>query len=442
MTTDSTPEKWDQIVNFFQPKMPPYCPELDTMSLPQKVFLYYDGKEALYGGAAGGGKSSALLMAALQHVDTPGYSAMLFRRTFRDLNLPGALMDRFRDWIAPYPEIRWNDNDSEAIFPSGATIGFGYLNNALDYLRYKGMEVQFIGMDEVSEIRERDYRYLFSRLRKPEFGPLSKIPLRMRCASNPAPNWVRQRFIVEGKEYGRVFVPAKLTDNPGVDAKSYTEMLAELPFEERKQLLEGDWWVTTLGTMFNRNEFIIIDGTDVPIVGQSAKACRFWDLAASEKTDKNPDPDWTVGTLCLWDQGIFYVLDVRRVRKKAEDVEALIAETAEEDGVAVAICMEQEGGSSGKITSSHFSRNIIPGYSFHAIPSTKDKVARARPFASAVANGNVRVVRSSWYTSWMDELSSFPEAGDHDDQVDSVCGAFTFLTGLGGPGKRKVRILV
>ncbi|MFN9954232.1 MAG: terminase large subunit domain-containing protein, partial [bacterium] len=102
-------------------------------------------------------------MAALQYVDIPGYSAILFRRTFADLSLPGALMDRFRSWMSNYDDVHWNNNSFMATFPSGARISFGYLNNTGDYLRYKGSEFQFIGMDEVTEIRESDYRYLFSR---------------------------------------------------------------------------------------------------------------------------------------------------------------------------------------------------------------------------------------------------------------------------------------
>ena len=148
------------------------------------MFLRTNAIEALFGGAAGGGKSSALLMAAMQYIDVPNYSAMLFRRTLADLTLPGALMDRFRDWTAHYEEIRFNQNTYTAIFPSGARITFGYLNNKDDYLRYKGVEAQFVGMDEVTEIRESDYRYLFSRLRRPASGPLAQVPLRMRCASN------------------------------------------------------------------------------------------------------------------------------------------------------------------------------------------------------------------------------------------------------------------
>lgn len=431
---------WAKVLEYLEPKKPSFCPE--EPSLTQKVFLRTNAIEALFGGAAGGGKSSALLMSALQYVDVPGYSAILFRRTFADLSLPGALMDRFKTWIDDVGGIHWNANSYVATFPSGARISFGYLNNTNDYLRYKGSEFQFIGMDEVTEIRESDYRYLFSRLRRPASGPLSQVPLRMRAASNPAPNWVRQRFIIEGQEKGRIFVPSKLTDNPGIDADSYRQALQALDPIERKRLEEGDWWSTTLGTMFERESVVIIDNSDIPAVTASARAVRFWDLAATEPSQTTPNPDWTVGTLMLFDSGISYILDVRKIRAKGEKVEQFVAQAAYEDGRGVGIRMEQEPGSAGKALVDQYARYVVPGHDFQGIRSTGDKVTRARPFAAAVANGNVRIVRGPWLTEWMDELSSFPEACEHDDQVDSAVGAFTYLTGLGLPQRKIVSIIV
>jgi len=431
---------WEEVLEYLTPKETPFCPE--EPSINQKVFLRTNAIEALFGGAAGGGKSSALLMAALQYVDIPGYSAILFRRTFADLSLPGALMDRFKSWMSNYDDIHWNSNTFIATFPSGSRISFGYLNNQNDYLRYKGSEFQFIGMDEVTEIRESDYRYMFSRLRRPANGPVSQIPLRMRAASNPAPNWVRQRFIVEGRKEGRIFVPSRLTDNPGIDADSYRQSLSALDPVERRRLEEGDWWSTTLGTLFDRTGFVIIDGSEIPNITSSARVVRYWDLAATEPSASNPDPDWTVGTLMMFDGGIAYVLDVRRARVRGEKVEELMAQTASEDGHGVPIRMEQEPGSSGKALVDQFARYVVPGYDFGAMKPTGDKVTRARPFAAAVANGNVRLVRGAWLTNWLDEFSSFPEATNHDDQVDSAVGAFTYLTGLGLPQRKRVHILL
>jgi predicted phage terminase large subunit-like protein len=264
----------------------------------------------------------------------------------------------------------------------------------------------------------------------------------MRSASNPAPNWVRQRFIVEGKTEGRIFVPSKLTDNPGIDAVSYRQALQALDPIERRRLEEGDWWSTTLGTLFDRTSMVIVDDNEIPQITSSARAVRFWDLAATEPNHSNPNPDWTVGTLMLFDQGIAYVLDVKKARVRGEKVEELIARTAYEDGKGVPIRMEQEPGSSGKALMDQYARYVVPGYDFSAIRATGDKVTRARPFAAAAANGNVRVVRGTWLSDWLDEFSSFPEACDHDDQVDSAVGAFTHLTGLGLPQRGRIAIVV
>lgn len=433
---------WEEIRNYLKPKPPLYCPE--TPSLTQQVFLRSNALEALFGGAAGGGKSSALLMAALQYVDVPGYAAILFRKTYADLALPGALMDRFREWVSDYDDVHWNTNTYTATFPSGARITFGYLNNAGDYLRYKGAEFQFVGMDEVTEIREFDYKYLFSRLRRPDSGPLSKVPIRMRAASNPAPNWVRQRFLVEGEKENRIFVPSFFSDNPGIDHDAYEQVLGRLGEIERRQLLLGDWWVSSGGSMFNREDFVVIEPEDLPVVTPDTRFVRSWDLAASEEPEEGDatDPDYTAGALVMWQGGVTYVLDMKRERHGPAGVEKLVASTAADDGVHVAIRMEQEPGSSGKSMISHYSRNVLPGFEFDGQTATGDKATRARPLASAVRNGNVKLVRGPWNTDFLDEIANFPEVSPHDDQVDAVVGAYNFVAGISGKVKTKVSIVV
>jgi hypothetical protein len=205
----------------------------------QAEFLALDCLEALYGGAAGGGKSSALLMAALQHVHVPGYAALILRRTFADLSLPGAIMDRAHDWLQG-TGAKWNGQDKRWTFPSGATLTFGYCETAKDVYRYQGMEVQFVGVDELTQWPEQSYRYLLSRLRRLEG---STIPVRARAASNPGGighDWVRRRF-VEAADPERRFVPANLGDNPHVDAVSYRKALAQLDENTRRQLELGIW---------------------------------------------------------------------------------------------------------------------------------------------------------------------------------------------------------
>lgn len=218
--------------------MTAYIPHRPTAK--QAAFLLLPHMEALYGGAAGGGKSDTLLMAALQWVDVPGYAALLLRRTFADLALPGALMDRAADWLQP-TAATWSERDKRWTFPSGASLNFGYLETEAHKYRYQSSEFQYIGFDELTQFRESQYRYLFSRLRRMAGVD---VPLRMRAASNPGGEghqWVFERFLVQGRASGRIFIPANLGDNPHIDRDEYMRALAELDDVTKAQLLEGLW---------------------------------------------------------------------------------------------------------------------------------------------------------------------------------------------------------
>lgn len=210
------------------------------MSAKQAAFLTLDHLEAFYGGSAGGGKSDALLAAALEYVDVPGYAALILRRSYTDLALPGAIMARADEWLSGSDARRGKDG-KEWVFPSGATLTFAYLDNDQDRFRYKSAEFQFIAFDELTQFNERVYEYLFSRLRATESVP---VPLRMRSASNPGDighGWVKRRFI-ERRDPGVIFVPAKLDDHPDESFKTgYRTSLQKLDEVTRRQYEDGDW---------------------------------------------------------------------------------------------------------------------------------------------------------------------------------------------------------
>lgn len=396
-----------------------YIPHDPTIK--QAEFLLYQGKEAMYGGAAGGGKSDALLMAALQYVAEPGYAAILFRRTYKDLSLPGALMDRAHSWLDG-TNAKWKDQDKTWIFPSGATLTFGYLASENDKYNYQGSEYQFVGFDELTQFEESQYRYLFSRLRRLKG---SKVPLRARAASNPGGRghqWVKQRFLVEGEERGRIFVPASLEDNPYLDSVEYEQSLMELDPVTRAQLRAGDWDVLPEGNKFKRHWFKIVE--DYP---KDGRMVRYWDLAATEPKNGS-DPDYTAGAKVLEKDGQYWILDVRRDRLSPKGVEQFIYNTAMEDGRNVPIYMEQEPGSSGVNTIDYYARKVLLGFAFHGHKTTGSKEIRANPVSAAAENGNVHLVQGPWINDFLDEIVTFPgEDSVHDDQVDAVSGAFDKL---------------
>lgn len=214
-----------------------------TPTPKQAAFLSLPHHEAFYGGAAGGGKSDALLMAGVQFADVPGYSALILRRSFQDLSLPGALLDRAHEWFAP-TGARWKDQNKQWEFPTAglpATLNFGYLEHEKDKYRYQSSEFDTIEFDELTQFTKSQYTYMFSRLRKTAD---SKVPfVRMRAASNPGNEgheFVKIRFVNPG-DPSRPFIPARLTDNPHIDQSSYRKSLAELDPDTRRQLEEGIW---------------------------------------------------------------------------------------------------------------------------------------------------------------------------------------------------------
>lgn len=390
-------------------------------------------REAFYGGAAGGGKSEALLMAAAQYVEVPSYSALILRKTLPDLNQAGALIPRSHEWWGG-TQAKWHESKKRWTFPSGAVIRFGYLETRADLNNYMGSEYQFIGWDELTQFTFDLYRFLFSRLRR---KATMHVPLRMRGASNPGNvghEWVKQRFLTEGHTFGRVFVPAKLSDNPSIDAEEYEKSLNELDPITRTQLLEGDWDVLGGGGNFHREWFDVMD----VVPAQAERIVRYWDTASTAPLPgRESEADWTVGTKMMRLNNEYFILDVTRFQGGPADVERVVSLTARADGERTEIYMEQEPGASGKIMIDHYQKKVLAGYYFQGIRSTGPKAVRAGQFASMCAAKNVHLIRGNWITSWLDELASFPN-GAHDDQVDSAAGAFNQLT-LGGELRRAGR---
>jgi hypothetical protein len=234
---------------------------------PQTEFLAAAETDVLYGGAAGGGKSYAMLVDPLRYAHRAAHRALIIRRSMPELR---ELIDKSRElYPKAFPGCKYREVEKLWNFPSGAKIEFGFLERDADVYRYQGQAYSWIGFDEITHLpTEFAWNYLASRLRTTD----SEITPYMRCTANPGgvgAHWVKNRYIEPsepdqsflGKDgLTRKFIPARLEDNPflATDGR-YEQMLKALPPTQRKQLLEGNWDVNegAAFTEFSLEEHVI-----------------------------------------------------------------------------------------------------------------------------------------------------------------------------------------
>ncbi len=227
----------------------------------QAAFMARPEYEALYGGAAGGGKSDALVIEALRQVHIPHYKALILRKTFPQL---AELIDKTLNYYPrAFPKARYNGGTHTWTFPSGAKVVFGAMQYTKDRVKYQGQAYDFIAFDELTHFTYDEYSYLFSRNRPN--GPGTRVYI--RATANPGGvghGWVKERFIsaappmqpiaeevswrepdgtVRTRQQKRIFVPSSVFDNPALlqNDPQYVQRLASMPEAERKALLYGDW---------------------------------------------------------------------------------------------------------------------------------------------------------------------------------------------------------
>lgn len=220
----------------------------------QSQFHRSKAKYRLFGGAAGPGKSLALLMEAIKQAHKhPNVNTLILRRTFPELEK--SIIDPFRR-IVPRAMYNGSYNDSKHVvtWTNGSKTYFGYSESEKDITQYQGAEFLFIGMDEITHFLLKQWEFMKSRNRCPVPG---SFPC-MAGASNPGDRgheWVRSLFI--DKEAPReseedtlrlynpteyYFIPARVTDNPiYANDQGYLDSLRSLPLAMRQMYLEGNW---------------------------------------------------------------------------------------------------------------------------------------------------------------------------------------------------------
>lgn len=444
---------------------------------PQTEFLSTPADIAIYGGAAGGGKTYGILLEPLRHIDKRSFGGVIFRRDRQQVTNEGGLWDESADL---YPRFGGRPNLSDLFytFPRNSTIGFAGVQHEQDVRKWQGAQIAFLGFDELTHFTEFQFFYLLSRNRSAKSGIRSYC----RATCNPdAESWVRDfidwwidpatgfaideragvvRFLVRdndqnhwfdtreqaaaafpefaerfGSEFCKsvTFIPADIFDNPALleNDPGYLANLLAQPLVERERLLKGNWNVkATAGKVYNREWFEIVDADRL---GRGGIDVRFWDLAGTEKKikakNKTNDPDYTATVKLRYKNNVWTIVDAFQIQAAPANVEKLVMQTAELDrreakanGTRYILRWEIEPGSASQRENARWVRQLA-GIDAKGVLSRDDKLTRAKPCSVQAESGNVKLLRAHWNNMLLTNLHGFPDL-QHDDLFDALSGAF------------------
>lgn len=436
---------------------------------PQELFLSTSADIAIYGGAAGGGKTYALLLEAVRHSGNPGFGAVTFRRQSIQITQEGGLWDSSFEVYGGIkgalpktsPRRHWR-------FRSGARVNFAHIDGDKDLEKWQGSQIALIGYDELTHFTKRQFFYMLSRNRS---GCGVKPYIRATC--NPdADSWVAEfiawwidpdtgypipersgkiRYMVrinenivwsdkkedlikggiqEGDIKSVTFIASTIEDNKILlkNDPGYLANLKALPLVERERLLKGNWKIKpAAGLMFKRTKVNMLDNLPTDVILWA----RGWDLAATSENEDG-DPAYTASVLIgKRRNGRYIVADVTNRRMDSAEVRELIKMTCKVDKAKygrVVTRLPQDPGQAGKDQAQSFLK-FLSGFTVKIVPESGDKVTRAEPFSSqwlgleGMDKGNVDVLVAEWNEIYFNQMESFPQS-KYKDMVDASSSAF------------------
>ena len=436
---------------------------------PQTMFMTSPADIVIYGGAAGGGKTYALLLEALRHKDVPGFGAVIFRKNYNQITAEGGLWDASLKIFNQVPDaspkktpkLHWN-------FTNGGKLTFAHIDRDEDVHSYQGTEIAYIGFDELTHFSRYQFFYMLSRNRttcgvrpyiratcNPDVDswvasfiswwidqdtgyPIPDRSGKLRYMINlndvihwaDSPDELAERFDINPEECKSVtFIASRLEDNKFLmeSDPGYMANLKAMTEVEMERLLYGNWKIKpSAGTFFQRTQV----GEMLEVIPDDLEAvCRGWDLAATSK-DENEEAAYTAGVLMgRRKNGRFVILDVINQQLRAGDVRKLVLQTAQMDHGKYAWVRQrlpQDPGQAGKDQARSY-LSMLAGFDVKIVIESGDKATRAEPMAAQWQHGMFDVVIGEWNDIYFNQLESFPDS-KWKDMVDASSSAFSELT--------------
>lgn len=441
---------------------------------PQTAFLSSSADIVIYGGARGGGKTFATLLEPLRNIHTPGFNAVIFRRTYPQITNAGGLWDKSSE-IYPLvggkpsaAKLQWEFNNGSAI-PS--TIAFRHMKLEESKVEWQGLQICLLMWEELTHFSKSQFIFLMGSNRS-----TCGVRPYIRATCNPdADSWVKDLiapylcedgyvnldmvgkltyFTIENEEFK--FVDQSYRDSLGLPPKSLTyinadvwdnqELLAKDPGYlqnlmaqsevDRERFLGikgrgGNWNARATGGKVFKSEWLpIIDRVpDHLWYHPQTKIMRFWDRAATVPQNKGDDPDKTSGVkMLLTPDGNIIVLDRITGYYTPDAGDKLIRDTAIADGPQCEVGYFQDPAQAGTYQANAM-RKLLKGFATCTTPATSNKYQQAKPFSAACEHGEVQLLKGDWNQGYILQLTGFPDA-PKDDDVDASAGAYNALSGI------------